>query len=66
MVEGGGRKHASGSGEKPLKTYIDKRQATVEEWVDLRHIFEVCMNEMRCDGGEGRIQEPWWRQAAAE
>ena len=27
---------------QPLQTYLDRRQATVAEWMDLRHIFDVC------------------------
>ena len=30
------------AGTKPIWGYINKRQATVAEWVDLRPIFEVC------------------------
>ena len=30
------------AGIKSLRDYIHKRQATVAEWVALRHIFEVC------------------------
>ena len=29
-------------GTKPLKTYIEKRQVTVSEWVALRPILELC------------------------
>ena len=31
-------------GKKSLGDYINKRQATVSEWVDLRPIFELCAN----------------------
>ena len=30
------------AGSKLLWEYVNKRQATVAEWVDLRPIFEVC------------------------
>ena len=30
---------------KPLREYIDKRQATIVEWVALWQIFEVCEKE---------------------
>ena len=30
------------AGTQPLGTYIDRRQATVAEWVALRPILEVC------------------------
>ena len=53
------------AGTKPLREYIDKRQATVAEWVSLRTIFEVCTKDMGYEGG-GRVREQWWRQTAAE
>ena len=43
---------------------IDRRQATVAEWVALRPIFEACTKETGYEEG-GRQQEPWWRQAEA-
>ena len=49
---------------KPLVTYIDRRQATVEEWVALRPILKVCDREIGYEG-RGRLQEPWWRKTAA-
>ena len=30
---------------QPLQTYLDSRHATVEEWVDLPPIFDVCTRE---------------------
>ena len=33
------------AGTKPLRDYINKRQATVAEWVALQPIFEVCAKE---------------------
>ena len=65
LEEGWGGQCASGGVKKPLRDYINKRQATVAEWVDLRPIFEVCVKEIGHEGG-GRLQEPWWRQAATE
>ena len=53
------------AGTKPLREYIDKRQATVAEWVALRPIFEVCAKKTGYEGG-GKLHEPWWRQAAVE
>ena len=40
-------------GKKPLRDYINKRQETVAEWVDLRHIFAVYAKETvyEVDGG---------------
>ena len=37
--------------KKPLRDYINKRQAMVAEWVALRPIFEVCAKKT---GYEGR------------
>ena len=48
------------AGTKSLREYIDKRQATVAEWVALRPIFEVCAKETGYEGG-GKLREPWWR-----
>ena len=53
------------AGTKPLRGYIDKRQATVVEWVKLRPIFEVCAEETGYEGGRN-LREPWWRQADEE
>ena len=44
-----------------LGAYIDKRQATVAEWVDLRLILEVCDKETGYKGG-GMRQDTWWRK----
>ena len=38
------------AGNKPLQEYINMRQATVAEWVDLRTIFEVCAKETEYEG----------------
>ena len=65
MAEGGGGKSASGSRTHAIQNYLDKRQATVAEWVALRSIFEVCVRDMGYTGG-GKVREPWWRQAAAD
>ena len=48
------------AGTHPLCTYIDRRQATVAEWVEARPILEVYDIET---GYEGRWRrwEPWWR-----
>ena len=53
------------AGTKPLQEYIDKRQATVSEWAELRPIFEVCTKDTGYEGG-GKLRGPWWRQEAAE
>ena len=65
LAQGGIGKYAAGGEKKTLMDYINKRQATVAEWVDLRPIFEVCKNVIGYEGG-GRFLEPWWRHAAAE
>ena len=56
--DGSWRRAASGRviqevGMKPLQTYIDQRQATLSEWMDLRPIFEVWVKETGYKG-EGR------------
>ena len=54
-----------GADTRPLHTYLDRRQATVAEWGDLRPIFDVCTREKSCEVG-WKLQVPWRRQAAAE
>ena len=51
------------AGTQSLGTYIERRQATMAEWVALRPILEVCDRETGYEGG-GRLREPWWRQMA--
>ena len=41
-----------GAGKKMLQTYLERRQATVTEWVALRYIFEVCARDTGY-GGRG-------------
>ena len=54
------------AGTKPLREYINKRQATVAERVDLRPIFKVCVKEAGYEGGGGGgFREPWWQHADA-
>ena len=48
-----------------LTKYVDRRQATVAEWVDLRPIFDVCVRETGYEGW-GRLQVPWWRKKPAD
>ena len=47
---------------KPLRDYINNRQAVLAEWVALRPIFEVCAKDTGYDGGR-RLRELWWQQA---
>ena len=46
------------SGTQTLGEYIDKRQATVTEWVLLRPILDTCDMETGYERG-GRRHEPW-------
>ena len=50
-------------GTKPLQYYINRRQATVAEWVALRPILEVCEKETGYEGG-GSLHWQCWRQKA--
>ena len=66
LREGSWRKLAAdkvlqGAGTQPLQTYLDRRYATVAEWVALRPIFDVRARERGYEGG-GKPQVPWWRQ----
>ena len=54
-----------GAGTQLLRTYVDRRQVTVEEWVAIWTIFDGCAREMGYEEG-GRLRVPWWRQEAAE
>ena len=59
------KKFLQGAGTQPLRKYLDRRQATVSEWVSLRPIFDVCARETRYEGG-GKLQVMWWIQTAEE
>ena len=48
------------AGTKLLQEYIENRQVTLAEWVDLRPIFEVCAKETGYKGGE-KLRDLWWR-----
>ena len=52
------------AGTQSLGTYIDRRQATLAEWVTLRPILEVCDRETVYEQG-GKRQETWWMQTVA-
>ena len=42
VVVAGDRKFfLQGAGTQPLQTYVDRRQAEVAEWVDLRPVCEI-------------------------
>ena len=62
--EGPDRVHQA-AGTKPLQEYINKRQATIAEWVGLHTIFEVSAGDIGYEGG-GELCKPWWQQEAAE
>ena len=53
------------AGTKPLWEYIDKRQATVAYWVDLRPIFEDFVKETVYEVW-GKLRKPWWQKVAEE
>ena len=58
VVDKGGRKKVlQGAGTHPLRTYVDRRQVTVAEWVSLRPIFDVCERGMGYEGG-GKLRVP--------
>ena len=59
------KKVLQGAETQPIQTYLDRRQATVSEWVALRPIFNVCARETGYEGG-GNLRVPWQRQEAAE
>ena len=44
-------------GTQPLRTYLDRKQATVAEWVTLRPISNICARETVYEGG-GKIRVP--------
>ena len=48
-----------------LRTYGERRQATVAEWVTTRPIFDLCVQENGFEGG-GRLWVPWLRKKAVE
>ena len=48
------------AGTKLLQEYIENRQVTLAEWVDLRPIFEVCSKETGYKGGE-KLRDLLWR-----
>ena len=53
------------AGTQSARIYIEKRQATVAQWVALRPLFEVCARDTGYKGG-GRRRKAWWRQEATE
>ena len=54
-----------GAGTQTIRTYVDRRQETMTEWVSTRTIFDVCAREMEYKGG-GRLRVPWFSQKAAK
>ena len=53
------------AGNQSARIYIERRQATVVQWVALHPLFEVCAREKGYDGG-GRRRKTCWRQEATE
>ena len=53
------------AGMQALRTYINRRKATVAQWVALRPLFEVYAQETWYKGG-GRRREAWWCQGSSE
>ena len=50
VAAGGKKKVLQGARTQPLQTYVDRRQTTVAEWVNLRPIFDVCVRETGYEG----------------
>ena len=59
------KKVPQGAGAQPLRTYLDRRQATVAEWVVLRPIFGVHARKTGYEG-RGKLRMRWWRQEEEE
>ena len=53
------------AGNQSARIYIEQRQATVAQWVELRPLFEVCTRETGYEVG-GPRRNVWWRQEATE
>ena len=51
MVKVDGKTVLRGAGTQPLRTYVDRIQAAVAEWVSLRPIFDVCARDVGYEGG---------------
>ena len=53
------------AGTHPDMIYIERRQATVAQWVALRPLFEVCAKDTGYEGGVRR-RKVWWHQEATK
>ena len=53
LETGRGQSSVEGGGKQDIRTYIDRRQVTVAQWVALRPIFEVCVQEETGYAGRG-------------
>ena len=51
------------AGTQYLGTYVDRRQATVVEWVAPRPILKVCDNDTYYKGGGRRCEQRWRKMA---
>ena len=47
------------AGTQDVQAYIYRRQVTVAQWVALRTIFKVCVQETHYKGGRQK-RAPWW------
>ena len=54
------------AGNQDTRIYIDRRQATVAQWVSLSPIFEVFLQQEKDYEGGGQRLPPWWRQTAVK
>ena len=50
-------------GTQLVMTYIGRHQATLEKWVALRPIFEMCAGDKDYKGS-GYRRDNWWHQEA--
>ena len=58
MAKGGDGEGATVDRDKPLREYIERRQAELAEWVDQRPVFEFCGKETGFEGG-GEARGQW-------
>ena len=49
-------------GTQAVRTYINRRQVTMAQWVALQPIFKVYAQQETYYEGGGRRRPPWWRK----
>ena len=54
------------AGTHPARTYIEQLQATVGQWVALRHLFEVCVRGEGYERGGWRRKVLWQKEATGK